>query len=56
MTAETGAAVLLVEQNADLALGFAGRAYVLEAGTIALSGAAADLKGDEQVRRAYLGL
>ena len=55
VTAETGTAVLLVEQNADLALGFAGRAYVLEAGTIALSGNAADLKGDEQVRRAYLG-
>ena len=55
VTAETGTAVLLVEQNADLALGFAGRAYVLEAGTIALSGAAADLKGDESVRKAYLG-
>jgi len=55
VTAETGTAVLLVEQNADLALGFAGRDYVLEAGTIALSGDAADLKGDESVRRAYLG-
>jgi len=55
VTAETGTAVLLVEQNADLALGFAGRAYVLEAGTIALSGAAAELKGDESVRKAYLG-
>jgi branched-chain amino acid transport system ATP-binding protein len=55
VTAETGTAVLLVEQNADLALGFAGRAYVLEAGTIALSGPAAELKGDESVRKAYLG-
>ena len=55
VTAETGTAVLLVEQNADLALGFAGRAYVLEAGSIALSGPAADLKGDESVRKAYLG-
>ncbi|MFM7064663.1 MAG: ABC transporter ATP-binding protein [Actinomycetes bacterium] len=55
VTAETGTAVLLVEQNADLALGFAGRAYVLEAGTIALSGPAAELRGDESVRKAYLG-
>ncbi len=55
VTDETGTAVLLVEQNADLALGFAGRAYVLEAGSIALSGPAAELKGDESVRKAYLG-
>jgi len=56
VTAETGTAVLLVEQNANLALDFAGRAYVLEAGTIATSGPAAELKGNEAIRKAYLGL
>ena len=56
VTAETGTAVLLVEQNVDLALDFAGRAYVLEAGEIVVSGQAADLRGDAAVRQAYLGL
>lgn len=56
VTAETGTAVLLVEQNANLALDFAARAYVLEAGTIVMSGPAAQLQGDEAIRSAYLGL
>jgi branched-chain amino acid transport system ATP-binding protein len=48
-------AVLLVEQNANLALEFASRAYVLEAGQIVMTGTADELKGDESVRKAYLG-
>jgi branched-chain amino acid transport system ATP-binding protein len=48
-------AVLLVEQNANLALDFASRAYVLEAGRIVMTGSADELKGDDSVRRAYLG-
>jgi len=50
-----GTTVLMVEQNAYLALGMADRAYVLETGRIVLSGAAADLMADDHVRRAYLG-
>jgi branched-chain amino acid transport system ATP-binding protein len=56
ITAETGTAVLLVEQNANLALDFAARAYVLEAGTIVARGSAAELQVDEAVQKAYLGL
>jgi branched-chain amino acid transport system ATP-binding protein len=47
--------ILLVEQNASLALQTADRVYVLEAGQIKLSGAAADLLQDEAIRKAYLG-
>ncbi len=47
--------VLLVEQNANLALDIADQAYVLEAGTIVVSGSASDIRADESVRRAYLG-
>jgi len=47
--------ILLVEQNARVALKVADRAYVLETGRIILSGAAADLLQDRQVTRAYLG-
>ena len=50
-----GTTILLVEQNAALALEVAKRAYVLETGSIVLSGAAADLVRNEDVRRAYLG-
>ena len=50
-----GTTVLLVEQNAFMALEVAARAYVLEGGTIALEGSAAALRADEAVRRAYLG-
>ncbi len=50
-----GAAILLVEQNANLALEVAHRAYILETGEIALSGAAAELRHHPQVLEAYLG-
>jgi branched-chain amino acid transport system ATP-binding protein len=48
--------MLVVEQNANLALGIANRAYVLEAGEIVLSGSADELRHDDAVRRAYLGI
>ncbi len=48
-------AVLLVEQNARLALEISSHAYVLEVGRIAVNGASADLKGNDSVRRSYLG-
>ena len=50
-----GAAILLVEQNANLALEVAHRAYILETGEIALSGAAAELRHHPQVLEVYLG-
>jgi branched-chain amino acid transport system ATP-binding protein len=50
-----GVTVLLVEQNANLALQVASRAYVLESGLITLAGAARDLANDPKVRAAYLG-
>jgi branched-chain amino acid transport system ATP-binding protein len=52
---EHGMTVLLVEQNAGLALDFADHAYVLESGRFALSGEADRIKGDDDVRRSYLG-
>jgi branched-chain amino acid transport system ATP-binding protein len=52
---EQGVTMLVVEQNASLAFGIADRAYVLEAGEIALSGPAAELREDDAVRKAYLG-
>jgi branched-chain amino acid transport system ATP-binding protein len=52
---ELGTTVLLVEQNARMALGISRYGYVLETGTIALQGKAADLIADEKVRRTYLG-
>ena len=51
----TGVTILLVEQNASLALQNADRGYVLDAGQITIEGAAADLLADERVRKAYLG-
>jgi branched-chain amino acid transport system ATP-binding protein len=51
-----GVTVLLVEQNAQMALHIAHRAYVLETGRITLEGAARDLLNDPKVRSAYLGL
>lgn len=51
----SGTTILLVEQNAAMALAAAGRAYVLETGAIALQGAASDLRKDPKVRAAYLG-
>jgi branched-chain amino acid transport system ATP-binding protein len=53
--ARDGTTVLLVEQNAHLALQIARRAYVLETGRVALSGEAAALLANEDMRRAYLG-
>jgi branched-chain amino acid transport system ATP-binding protein len=50
-----GTTILLVEQNAAMALAIAHRGYVLETGTIALSGTAAELAQNPDVRRAYLG-
>ncbi|MBD2137014.1 ABC transporter ATP-binding protein [Anabaena sp. FACHB-1237] len=51
----TGVTILLVEQNANLALQIADRGYVLDAGSITLSGIASDLIKDERVKQAYLG-
>ncbi|HEY2705067.1 MAG TPA: ABC transporter ATP-binding protein [Candidatus Dormibacteraeota bacterium] len=51
-----GTTILLIEQNALLALNVARRAYVLETGSIALSGSAAELQQSEAVQRAYLGM
>jgi branched-chain amino acid transport system ATP-binding protein len=51
-----GVTVLLVEQNAELALGLADHGYVLETGRIALQGEAAALLQNDEVRRSYLGV
>lgn len=53
--AREGVAVLLVEQNANLALEFARRGYVMESGRISLAGSGAELLADPKVRAAYLG-
>ena len=55
INATAGTTMLVVEQNASLALGVADVAYVLEAGEVALSGPAGELAADDSVRRAYLG-
>lgn len=55
MLAAQGMTILLAEQNAAMALSAADRAYVLESGRISLEGPAADLIGNEAVRRNYLG-
>ncbi len=47
--------MLLVEQNARLALDLADHAYLLETGRVVMGGTAAAIRGDEAVRRAYLG-
>ncbi len=51
-----GVTILLVEQNARIALRVAERAYVLETGRIALSGKSCDLRRDPRVQQAYLGI
>lgn len=51
-----GTAILLVEQNTVAALTYARRAYVLEQGRITLSGDSADLRGSDEIRKAYLGI
>lgn len=50
-----GVTILLIEQNANLALAHSDRAYVLETGKVLLSGPAAELREDERVKEAYLG-
>ena len=50
-----GTTILLVEQNARMALSIADRAYVLETGSISMSGPAHELAEDDRVRKAYLG-
>ena len=50
-----GITILLVEQNAKMALAISNRAYVLETGTITIEGSAADLLRDPRVKKAYLG-
>ncbi|MBQ7596404.1 MAG: ABC transporter ATP-binding protein [Clostridia bacterium] len=52
---KSGTTILLVEQNAKKALSIADRAYVLETGSISLSGKASDLLNNEDVKKAYLG-
>ena len=56
LTLEQGVGVVLVEQNAALALSFASHAYVLEQGSLVLEGPARDLMKNDNVRAAYLGL
>ena len=52
---ESGVTILLVEQNAQMALSVADRAYVLETGRISMSGDAAELLQNDDVQKAYLG-
>ena len=52
---DTGTTILLVEQNAQVALSIADRAYVLETGRISMEGNAQELLADDRVRQAYLG-
>ena len=54
--AATGTTILLVEQNAHMALGVANRAYCLEVGQIVLEGPAQELAKDDKIRKAYLGI
>jgi len=56
LNTESGTTLLVVEQNAQLALGIAHRGYVLEAGHIAIQGTADELMHDDAIRRAYLGV
>lgn len=52
---KSGVTVLLVEQNAKMAMQIANRVYVMETGTIMMSGNSEEMRNNEQVRRAYLG-
>jgi branched-chain amino acid transport system ATP-binding protein len=52
---QQGTTILLVEQNARIALKYAHRGYVLETGNIILEGSAADLAHNEAIKKAYLG-
>lgn len=53
---ENGTTLLVVEQNAQLALGIGDRGYVLESGEIVVEGVASELMNDDAIRRAYLGV
>jgi branched-chain amino acid transport system ATP-binding protein len=55
LNTKEGLAVLVVEQNATIALAAAARAYVLETGSVTVAGTAEELKANEAVRKAYLG-
>jgi branched-chain amino acid transport system ATP-binding protein len=55
MKEKDGLSVLVVEQNANLALAHAGRAYVLEVGRVVVAGTSAELRANEAVRKSYLG-
>ena len=50
-----GTTILLVEQNAEMALSIADRAYVLESGRVVLTGTGAELKASDEIKKAYLG-
>ena len=52
---QAGTTILLVEQNAQMALSVANRAYVMETGRITMEGDADELMHDDNVRKAYLG-
>ena len=53
---QSGMTILLVEQNAKMALGIANRAYVLETGKVVMSGDAKEMLAEDKVRKAYLGM
>jgi branched-chain amino acid transport system ATP-binding protein len=55
LNADAGTAVLVVEQNANIALAAAARAYVLEVGRVVVAGSSDELRANESVRRSYLG-
>jgi branched-chain amino acid transport system ATP-binding protein len=55
LNSRTGLGVLLVEQNSAMALEISARAFVLETGTITLSGPSAEIADDPRIREAYLG-
>jgi branched-chain amino acid transport system ATP-binding protein len=52
---EQGVSILLVEQNASIALNLADHAYLIETGRIVLAGSSADMRSNEQLRNSYLG-
>ena len=53
---ENGMTLLVVEQNVDITLQYADRAFVIEAGQIVARGAASDLIGNEDIKKSYLGV
>jgi branched-chain amino acid transport system ATP-binding protein len=55
MKTDEGMSVLVVEQNANLALAHATRAYVLEVGNVVVEGTSDELRANESVRKSYLG-